>query len=251
MLSKNKIKYIKSLQIKKYRKLHQVFLVEGEKIIQELFLSDFTTLELYGTSDFLSKNQSSLNSNLKFYEVTERELKKISGLKTNVSALALVQMPPKEEVNFTQKKLTLVLDNIQDPGNLGTIIRTADWYGITQIICSQDSVALYNPKVLQATMGSFLRVKVYFEDLSIFFEKNHSHFDEIYGAYLEGENIHQKNFTKKNIALILGNESQGIRPELKKWISNPLTIPSFGKAESLNVGIATAIFCDNWRRYHP
>lgn len=248
MLSKNKIKYIKSLQIKKYRKLHQAFLVEGEKIIKELLLSNFNTLAIYGTFEFLSKNQAFLKSNLEVIEVSEKELTQVSSLKTNVSALAIVQIPEKKEVTFQKKDLVLILDNIQDPGNLGTIIRTADWYGLSQIICSKDSVELYNPKVIQATMGSFLRVRIHFEDLTYFFEKHHILFDKIYGAYLEGENLHKTKFSNKNVALVLGNESQGIRPEYRKWITNPLTIPSFGQAESLNVGIATAIFCDNWQR---
>lgn len=208
--------------------------------------SDFYTIKtVYHTPQSTSKVLKVLG-NIKLEEVSAAELERISSLTTPQEVVALVQIPEVFEIQPQQlaNQFTLVLDGIQDPGNLGTIIRTADWFGISQIICSEDTVDVYNPKVVQATMGSLSRIKVNYADLLLLLPQIKQ---PVFGAMLNGENIYKTNFGKEGL-ILMGNEGKGIRPEIQTFISRQITIPRFGKAESLNVGIAAAIFCNEISR---
>jgi RNA methyltransferase, TrmH family len=249
MLSHNQIKYINSLKIKKFRQQHRTFIVEGEKIVDELLKSDLQPVKIYAVSQWLETNMHQLNiRNIAFQEVSEAELKKVSDLVTPNRVLAITEIPghinPEPSI---LSNMALALDGIRDPGNMGTIIRTADWFGIRTIICSSDSVDVFNPKVVQATMGSFTRVRIFYLDL-ISFLKELPPGIPVYGALLEGPEITKKVFTKEGIILI-GSESHGISPSLMAYINEPLHIPGFptsnalNKAESLNASIANGIIC--------
>ena len=242
MLSKATIKYIKSLQVKKYRKQEQSFVVEGAKTVQELLASDFEVLRLFATEKFVSENV--IPSQVDLSLVRETELENVGGFQTNNAALAIARMKPNQLNTITPDAFVLVLDDIRDPGNLGTIIRTADWYGISQIVASNETADFYNAKVITSTMGSFTRVNIFYTDLEDFLSREKRN---VYGAYLEGKNVHQETFDRGGFVLI-GNESHGISPALEKFVTHKITIPRFGNAESLNAGIATAVICDNIRR---
>lgn len=233
MLTAHKIKVFQSLDKKKFRQKYNLFLVEGNKIISELKNSPYKIKEIFSIEpselSFL-KSESHL--------ITERDLKKISFLQTPKDSVAVVEIP---ETKFLQHpKIQIILDGIQDPGNLGTIIRLCDWFGIEQIICSQDTVDLYNPKVIQSTKGSFTRVNVFYTDLEEFLQKS----DVLnIGTDMTGENLYQYQFPEK-FNLILGNEGNGMRPNVEKLVSQNITIPRFGSnksTESLNVSMATGI----------
>jgi RNA methyltransferase, TrmH family len=236
MLSKAKIKFIKSLQIKKYRKQEQSFIVEGAKSVRELLDSDFELVMLAGTKGFLST--VSAKNPVEVIEVGERELNGLGEFQTNDAALAVARMRPNEFLSVNPDEFALLLDDIRDPGNLGTIIRTADWFGVTKIIASPETADFYNPKVISATMGSFTRIKIFYTGLADYLRSS-TH--RVYGAYLEGANIRQADFGNGGLILI-GNESKGIHPELETFVTEKVTIPKSGKAESLNAGIATGIF---------
>jgi len=249
MLSHNQIKYINSLKIKKYRQQHKTFIVEGEKGISELLKSDLQVIKLYAVSKWIDNNHEILSKrNIELQEITEEELKKVSDLITPNQVLGIAGIPELDSLRqFQFTGMTLALDGIRDPGNMGTMIRTADWFGINTIICSSDSVDVYNPKVVQATMGSFARVHVFYADLPYFF-RDISKDIPVFGALLEGPDITQKTFTKPGIVLI-GSESHGISRELIPYINEPLHIPHFShsgtgnQAESLNASIANGIIC--------
>ncbi len=257
MLSKNKIKFINSLKKKKNRIKKGCFIAEGEKIISELLNnSTYQIIELFATDSFLSKLSDQQKAAIdELNRITEDELNKISDLKNPNKTLAVIKIPEysldPEEV---KKSLCLVLDNINDPGNLGTIIRTADWFGINYIFCSEDSVDLYNPKVIQSTMGSFMRIKFFYKDLESLL---HSYHDingfQISGCYLHGENIYSAALQDKGF-IILGSEAHGISDKLENYIHQKLYIPRFishGKqqpSESLNISVATGIVCSEFRR---
>ncbi len=233
MLTAHKIKIIQSLDKKKFRQKYNLFLVEGYKTIRELTNSNYKIQEIFSVND----NVETIDRNL-VTPISEAELKKISFLQHPKDAVALVELPENEEE--IESDINLVLDGIQDPGNFGTIIRLADWFGISRIICSDDTVDLYNPKVIQATMGSFTRVNIVYKNINEFLkDSNH----ENIGTDMIGESIYQYHFpTKMN--LILGNEGNGIRPETEDLLSQKITIPRFGKSqstESLNVSMATGI----------
>lgn len=250
MLSKAQIKYIQSLQQKKLRHTHYVYVVEGEKIIYEYIQSDYPLDNIYATEEWISENLALLQKKkLSVVEVTSRELEQISSLTTPNKVLALAKMPelPSAKVGLASlltKGLHLALDNIQDPGNLGTIIRTADWFGVDSIICSEDCVDAYNSKVVQATMGSLARVKIFTTELSSLFEKSSL---PVYAATLEGENIFNKKLLKDAIVLI-GNESKGLSNELAQLAHKKISVPRFGKAESLNASIAAAVILALFRK---
>jgi RNA methyltransferase, TrmH family len=246
MLSKNRLKFLKSLQIKKFRQEEQLFLVEGEKIIKEVLQSDFVVHSLYCTPSFWQANEVLIKSqNLDYELVSENELAQAGTLVTNQNGLAVIRMKPNQAIIPQAQKFYLVLDGIQDPGNLGTIVRIADWYAVAGIICSEDTVEIYNPKVISASMASFLRVDLFYTNLKEYLV-THSK-STIYGALLNGENIHQASFSQGGL-LVMGNESKGIRAELLPFIQHAVTIPRFGQAESLNVGVATAVILDNFKR---
>ncbi|MEX2232750.1 MAG: RNA methyltransferase [Cyclobacteriaceae bacterium] len=242
MLSKTTIKFIKSLQVKKYRKQEQCFLVEGAKSVQELLSSDFEVVKLLGTTDFLSALKTPFNGEV--VEVSEDALESIGEFQTNRSALAIARFKPNTARYISEMEYAIVLDDIRDPGNLGTIIRTADWFGIQKIIASPETADFYNPKVISATMGSFTRVHIFYTDLISYLTPN-TH--PVFGAFLDGTDIHSVNFARGGLILI-GSESHGISHDLTDFVTERITVPRYGKAESLNAAIATAVICDNLRR---
>ena len=251
MLSKGRAKEIAALHHKKFRKESGLFLVEGEKMVDELLHSDFQTLQIIGTADWLGRHARAGRMAAEVTEAGAEELQKISTLSTANQVLAVVKIPePSQFPEDPGNDLALVLDGIQDPGNLGTIIRTADWFGIGHIICSEDCVEAYNPKVVQASMGGIFRVGVHYAELLSWlpaYKKKHPH--PVYGTFTEGEDIFNGNYSPQGL-LILGNESKGITEGLQQLVDRKLTIPRFGLsgAESLNVSVATAILCAEFRR---
>jgi len=249
MLSHNQIKYINSLKSKKFRQQHSAFIIEGEKGVSELLSSSIKPVKVFALAEWLDKNLALLTEkNIGLQEITIDELKKVSDLTSPNQVLAIGEIPEvemPEPSGFTG--MTLALDGIRDPGNMGTMIRTADWFGIKRIICSPDSVDVYNPKVVQATMGSFSRVSVFYTDLLNLFKAFPGDIP-VFGALLEGPDITQKTFTRPGVILI-GSESHGISNELISFINEPLHIPRFShsdadnQAESLNASIANGIIC--------
>jgi TrmH family RNA methyltransferase len=240
MLSKSQISLLTSLQHKKFRREHGLFLVEGYKSILEFINSPYKINTIYHTNAIAPKLLN-LSQKINFQEISLNDLQKASVLKSPADAIASVKIPEWAGLNHNdlEKKFTLVLDGVQDPGNMGTIIRTADWFGITHIICSEDTVDAYNPKVVQATMGSLARVNISYTNLNDFLRTVKM---PVFGALLNGENIYQTDFGNEGL-LIMGNEGNGIRPEIEQLVSKAITIPRLGGAESLNVAIATAICC--------
>lgn len=245
MLSKRQIKYFKSLQLKKYRLQERKFLVEGAKGILEVLQSGFKVAYLIGTEGFLSTIGTDKKSEAEEVLVCkEIDLASVGTFKTNNTGIAIVHMPEMDEVEFPKNELSIALDNVRDPGNLGTIIRIADWYGVKQIFCTHETADYFNPKVINSTMGSFTRVSVYYTDLvSKLLETDLP----VYGALLEGVSIYQSDLSSEGIVL-MGNESNGICDELKKLVTHPVHIPGRGGAESLNVSVATAVILDNFFR---
>jgi TrmH family RNA methyltransferase len=243
VISSKKAKFIKSLQLKKYRKQEGAFVVEGKVSVLELLNSNFNIQSLYSTKDFYQEYVKE-DADHTFVEIVdERDLIKVGTLKSNNAALAVVDLPDQVR-NIDLAKPLLVLDDINDPGNLGTMIRIADWYGIDQLICSPDTTDQYNPKCISATKGSFTRINVYEQPL-LEFLTDYKH--PIFGALLTGEDVHKAEF-QEACAIVIGNESHGIQRALLPLITNPITIPSFGGAESLNAAIAAAIICDVYRQ---
>ncbi|AZA76429.1 RNA methyltransferase [Chryseobacterium sp. G0186] len=233
MLTAHTIKVLQSLDKKKFRQKYNLFLVEGNKIICELFNSNFKVKEILSTDP-----QKLDRTDIPVTHISENELKKISFLKTPKDSVAICYLA--EEQTWKDKNIQLVLDGIQDPGNLGTIIRLADWFGIEQIICSEDTVDFYNPKVIQATMGSFTRVNMVYTDIVEYLAKTEN---VNVGTDMDGENIYTFERPEK-INLILGNEGNGMRPETEKLLQKCISIPRFGKSqstESLNVSMAAGI----------
>jgi len=245
MLSKSQISLLKSLQHKKFRKEHGLFLVEGYKSVVEFVNAAYQVDAIYHTSEIAPKMMN-LSRKINFQEISLTDLEKISSLKTPQEVIGLIKIPKWPELNYNllKNKFSLVLDGVQDPGNMGTIIRTADWFGITDIICSDDTVDVYNPKVVQATMGSLARVNVHYGDLMTIIPEIKL---PLFGAMLDGENIYNTNFGREGL-LAMGNEGNGLRPEIQQLINKTVTIPRIGYAESLNVAIATAILCSEIKR---
>ena len=238
MLSKSKLKYIQTLGQKKFRQQEGCFIAEGPKIVAELLAAERVMVkEVFALNEWINEN-SRLLKKTTYTEITERELEKISQLKTPNEVFAIVQQFADAGPVITKGRITLALDTIQDPGNLGTIIRMADWFGVQQLVCSEDSADIYNPKVVQATMGSIARVKVYYTGLHEWLatEKN----VQIYATVLDGLDITGMEKLNEGIILI-GNESKGISPELLQLANVKITIPKKGKAESLNAAVATGI----------
>ncbi|MEN9326436.1 MAG: hypothetical protein RI943_857 [Bacteroidota bacterium] len=239
MVSKNQIKLINSLQQKKYRKLHNLFIAEGKKVIQELIDANFSLEHLFVTKiDLFDKKHAATL-------ISDSELKKISALTSANDCLAVFKI--KEYSSSTNSGLELALDNIKDPGNMGTIIRLCDWFGISKIICTEETVDIYNPKVVQATMGSLARVQVEYTNLTAYLKATDL---EIFGTFMDGENIYKKELPTSGI-LVMGNEANGISSEIEKLITQKIAIPRFGnlqQTESLNVATATAIFLSEFKR---
>lgn len=238
-LSKNKIKWIRSLHLKKQRDELGLFIVEGEKMVHEALKFSIDSIETiihtleFDLTDFKGET----------YQIANKELEQISTLKTPNKAFAILRQKRESPV-INKEKLIIALDGIQDPGNLGTILRIADWYGISDIVCSKNTVDYYNPKVVQASMGAIFRVQVHYLDLADWLSNCSL---TIYGALLEGRNIYtDKNL--KNGVLLMGNEGNGISSDLLPLITHPISIPRFGEAESLNVSVATAILVSEFKR---
>ena len=247
MLSKSQISFIKSLHQKKYRKESGIFIIEGIKSITEFISSNYTIHSIYYTDELASLLPKNI-TNIKLFEVNSVELEKISTLQAPQGILALIYIPEQQKLDLKSLKncFSLVLDNVQDPGNLGTIIRTADWFGIKNIICSENTVEAYNPKTVQSTMGSLCRVNLCYTNLNKFLNEIDL---PIFGALLEGNNIYNTDWGSEGL-ILLGNEGHGISDELINKITAPITIPRFGKAESLNVAVSAAIFCNELSRNH-
>lgn len=233
MLSKNEVKYIQSLYQKKTRNQEGLFVAEGVKILEELASSDYHIRKVYATDRWLQPE----NLPAEVARVSEDELNKISNLQTASQVLAIVEQKYLSSKPVFQNTFTLMLDNIHDPGNLGTIIRIADWFGVQQVVASNETVELYNPKVIQSTMGSFVRVNVWYSNLA---EVISTASVSVYGALLYGENVFDLGKIQEGIVLI-GNESKGISEAIKQFITHPITIPKKGGAESLNAAVATGI----------
>jgi TrmH family RNA methyltransferase len=240
MLSKNQIKLITSLQQKKYRKQEQLFFAEGVKVVQELLQSNFELQDLFTTKqDFISVSKT------KVHAISDAELKKISALATPNSCLAVFKIPKDKEMK--ESGLILALDDVRDPGNLGTIIRLCDWFGIETLFCSDETVDIYNPKVVQATMGSISRVNVVYGDLENFLVKTKL---TVFGTFMDGKNIYQESLLKEGI-IVMGNEANGISEAVEKLVTDRIAIPRFGNlqiTESLNVATATAIILSEFKR---
>jgi TrmH family RNA methyltransferase len=233
VISKNQIKFIKSLSLKKNRVKAQLFIAEGEKIVNELLNSNFEIEHIYATKQFLGINRCHKSA---VTLITNDELLRISNLTSPNNVLAIVKFSQKELENNTG--ITLVLDDVNDPGNLGTIIRMCDWFGVTQLICSKSTVDFYNHKVVQSAMGSLFRVNIKYLDLATYLDNIDT---PIYGAYMNGVDVKGQEFPKQ-AHLIMGNEANGISESISKYITNKVSIKNIGKnAESLNVAVATSI----------
>ncbi|NNL16267.1 MAG: RNA methyltransferase [Flavobacteriaceae bacterium] len=240
MLSKSQIKLITSLDKKKYRNKHQLFVVEGIKSIEEFLYSDYELYLLFSVGD-IYKNKDVIST-----FITEAELKKISFLSSPNSALAVFKIPESKPIG--NDRLIVALDGISDPGNLGTIIRLCDWFGIKDLICSSNTVDCFNPKVVQSSMGSLTRVNITYLDLEDHLINRQD--ELIYGAFMNGESIYSSSVENKGI-LVFGNESNGIREEIEELVTSRISIPQFGqdrKTESLNVAMATAIMLSEFTR---
>ena len=270
-ITKNQIKFIRQLEQKKFRRREGLFVAEGTKVVGDL-LTHYRPHSIFATPEWLAGHQSSCQSSAPLIqEVTPDELRRISFLQHPQQVLALFPLPSSSSLTISsssqpsdispssfllppssKKSLLLSLDGIQDPGNLGTIIRIADWFGIDHIICSEDTVDAWNPKVVQATMGSIARVNIIYTNLIQFIDTLSEGFP-IYGTLLDGENIYTQTLTPHGL-IIMGNEGNGISPEIRSRVNHRLLIPSYrtdDTAESLNVAIATAITCAEFRRCFP
>ena len=238
-LSKNTIKLITSLRQKKYRQKHNLFIAEGVKVVNELLSSSLKVFKIYTTSTNV------LNESDNVEVITEDELKKVSNLKAPNKVLGIFEIPSEKEIDTNN--FIVALDEVNDPGNLGTIIRLCDWFGVKQLICSKNTVDCYNPKVIQSTMGSLTRVNIVYTDLISFLEKTNL---PTYTADMDGENVYKSKLPEKAI-LVMGNEANGISKEVNNVVQQKLTIPRFGdiqQTESLNVATATAILLSEFKR---
>lgn len=242
---------------KKNRKEHGLFIVEGEKMVNELINEcetrekcAYRISELFYTLDYKTKFLEDLEElNVEQTEITEKELAKISNFSSPNQVLALVEIP-QDKVPYYEEDIVLMIDGVIDPGNLGNIIRCADWFGINHVICSTNCVGLYNPKVVQASMGSIFRINVLYTLLPVVLAKmrKNNPLKPIYGATLDGENIYGMNLNE-NSAIVMGSESHGISEEVKAFLTKEVKIPQLGRGESLNVASATAILCSEFKRF--
>ena len=247
MLSKNKIKYIHSLELKKNRKEEHAFVAEGHKLVGDL-LGHFPCKLLVATHAWLERNPGMKADEI--IEVTQEELTRASLQKAPQEVLAVLEQPTYEmDASVVSQNLCLALDDVQDPGNLGTIIRLADWFGIEHIFCSQGTVDVYNPKTIQATMGALARVKLHYCHLPSFIASLKD--TPVYGTFLDGENMYGKNLSEHGL-IVMGNEGNGISDEVGKLVNERLYIPNYPPqretSESLNVAIATSVICAEFRR---
>ena len=244
MISKNQIKYIHQLELKKFRKQEGLFIAEGHKVVGDLLKAGYTPKQLFATAEWIANNPTS-----QAIEVTNDELTRLSLLQHPQQVLGLFPIPNNQHLSPNTQQLSILLDNVQDPGNLGTIIRIADWFGIDTIFCSEGTVDAWNPKVVQATMGSIARVHLIYIDPQQLFDSLPADYP-IYGTFLDGQNIYTETLTPNGL-IVMGNEGNGISDAVRARISRKLLIPDFHQgdtADSLNVAIATAITCSEFRR---
>jgi TrmH family RNA methyltransferase len=239
MISKNQIKFVRQLEQKKSRKAEGLFVAEGPKVVGDLLRAGFKAHTIFATSEWESQGQT-------FQEVSDEELRRVSFLQHPQRVLALFFIPTESVPSVSS--LSLALDDVQDPGNLGTIIRIADWFGIDTIYCSENTADAWSPKVVQATMGSIARVNIIYTDLQELISKAQV---PVYGTLLDGQDIYTQELSKEGI-IVMGNEGNGISAPIRKLINRRLLIPQFHEGpESLNVAIATAITCSEFRRRYP
>ncbi|MFC4267582.1 TrmH family RNA methyltransferase [Polaribacter marinivivus] len=237
-ISKNQLKLITSLSKKKYRQKHKLFVAEGVKVVNELLNSSFELDQLFATEDFDTQHKN-------YQIISNEELRKISSLKTPNKVLGIFKIPAEKEIS--NKGLILVLDDINDPGNLGTIIRLCDWFGVTTLVCSNETVDCYNQKVVQSSMGSLTRLAIKYLNLKEYLSNTEL---PTFIADMDGENVYKKELPKEAV-LIMGNEANGVSDEIKSLIKHKISIPRFGnlqETESLNVATATAILLSEFRR---
>ncbi len=247
MISKAQIKLIHSLKLKKYRKKHGLFVVEGEKSVRDLLQSGLKPEHIFLQEGF----SAGFEFTEQITEISAPEMKKISFLSTPSKVLALFEIPEYSLEDSLLNNLVLILDEVQDPGNLGTIIRVADWFGLRDIVCSTGTVDVYNPKTVQATMGSIARVKLHYTDLPEYLQKAKNRGFNIYGSFMNGSSIYQTSFAGKKL-LVMGNEGNGISPEIAQLVDEQISIPKFFQGnegpESLNVAMATGIILSEIKR---
>ena len=251
MISKQKIELVRSLAHKKGREEAKMFVAEGEKIVFDLLKTKMTLVTLYFTEEGATLLRGLPNSE-KYVQLTAKEMERISAFKTPSNLLALFEIPSCQEVEpLDLKGLSLVLDGLQDPGNLGTIIRLADWFGIGQIFCSENCVDSYNPKCIQSTMGAIARVRVDYVDLRTLLKEAGKQNIPIYGTFMDGENLYKTELSSQAL-VVMGSEGKGISPELSDYLTKKISIPAFPEMnrelESLNVAISAAIVCAEFRR---
>ncbi|MCX6222356.1 MAG: RNA methyltransferase [Bacteroidia bacterium] len=251
MISRQKIDFIRGLARKKERGMAGCFVAEGEKLVFDLLRTTLNLREIYCTQEGLSSIQSK-RLKAEAIPVSEKEMERISAFKNPSSILALFEIPTYQEVELPSfEDLNLVLDGLQDPGNLGTIIRLADWFGIGQIFCSENCVDNYNPKCIQSTMGAIARVRVHYLDLTELLKEAVGQNIAIYGTYMDGENLYKTELSSQAL-IVLGSEGKGISPELEGYLTKKISIPSYPaghrELESLNVAVSAAIICAEFRR---
>lgn len=251
MISNAKLKYCASFKLSKNCAAEKVFVIEGEKIAREALAANIPLRMVCATADWLERNAQLISEKIadaNIFEISEPELERISNLQTPNKVWLLAEQPQQPELQSDSKGLTLVLDHIQDPGNMGTIIRIADWFGIRRVVCSTNSANYLNSKVVQASMGSIFRTEIHYTDLPVFLEKCQGKDIPIYGALLDGDNIYEIPL-ETNALIVIGNESKGIGKETEKYITHKVSIPNFGgSCESLNASVATGIICSEFRR---
>lgn len=241
MISKAQLKWVKSLQLKKYRQEEQCFVVQGKKGVLELLKSDFHVEFIAATEQTLEKLSSKIRGEISTEVASEKEIEMMGSFESNDSILAVARIKQVTMPVPNADEYFIVLDDIRDPGNLGTIIRTADWFGIRKIVASEQTTDLYNPKVISSTMGSFCRVEVCYTNLVFYLSDCQV---PVFGTFLTGSNIHEERFPKGGL-IVIGNESKGISPDVEQLVRHRISIPGSGKAESLNAAIATGIILDN------
>ena len=250
MISKALGKYVQSLHQKKYRLRHGAFLVEGGKSVLELLSSDLETEHVLATTEFIAQNRACLPAHLAVTEATEQELTQLGTLATNTSALAVARLPVEVPLlpALPETALVLALDEVRDPGNLGTLLRLADWYGLPGVVLSPGCADAYSPKTVAATMGAFARVRIWERDLAAWLPTLSAHVD-VFGADLQGDNVHRLALRPCGV-LVMGSESHGLTPGVAAGLTRRLHIPrgARGGAESLNVAISAAILLDNFFR---
>ena len=248
MISRIRIKWIKSLEMRKYRLQEKAFVAEGPKLVGEL-LPYSTPLYIAATKDWLDANRHLLRAVKEVDEVSQTELERASLLRTPQSVLAVMPIPERQlDISSLQKKLVIALDSVQDPGNLGTILRIADWFGIHEVLCSEGTADVYNPKCVQSCMGALARVKVFYCNLPEVLGQVEM---PVFGTFLDGTDIYKEELSQQGI-IVMGNEGNGISQPVAKLVNRRLYVPNYPKGslttESLNVAVATGIVCAEFRR---